>query len=137
MAMDVLIRRLGGVARTFELHEHGFTEEIITAFVAHGRVIRVRQGWYATHDTPPLAVAAIRAGGRLACVSALAHHGLVEPGGPLHISVGRSGNPRAAAGVVVHWTRRDLAGDRVAVSAEEAWKQARVCRAVRAGTLEP
>ncbi len=134
--MDVLIRRLGGVARTAELHEHGFTEEIITAFLAHGKVIRVRQGWYATPETPLLAIDAIRARGRLACVSALAYHGLIGPQQPLHISVGRSANSRAASGVVVHWSRRVLAGDRVAVSIDEAWKQARACRAAGAGTLD-
>lgn len=132
MALDALIRRLGGVATTAELLSFGFSAEIIAAFVAHGRVLHVRQGWYSTIDVPAAARAACTVGGRLACLSALRYHGLpfAEPE-QLHVAVGRSASRlRTHDGVVLHWSRRALDGDRIAVSVAEALRQAAACAAL-------
>src|SRR4051794_14421144 len=78
----------GGIAHLADLTRDGVTATQRTAAVAEGRVIRVRNGWFALPDAPPDRVRAIRIGGRLSCVSALADHGLwVMPDERLHVSV--------------------------------------------------
>ncbi|WP_394770083.1 type IV toxin-antitoxin system AbiEi family antitoxin domain-containing protein [Lacisediminihabitans sp.] len=138
-----VIHELGGIARLSELGSHGYSPELIGMLVDYGRIIRVRKGWYATTDTDDALIRAWRVGGRLACVSALAHHGFGEPDQlALHVSVPRTASrlrtahdyrQRLAehpdAAIVVHWTRRPVPGDRRAVDAEFAREQAAVCRA--------
>jgi predicted transcriptional regulator of viral defense system len=137
-----VIRQLGGIARLSELAAHGFSPEIIRMLVDHGRIFRVRKGWYATTDTDDALIRAWRVGGRLACVSALAHHGLGEPDPlALHVSVPRTASRLRTANdyrlrlaehpdsaIIVHWTRRPIPGDRSAVDAELAREQAAACR---------
>ncbi len=130
------IERQGGLARTADLLKSGIATEMIRVFASYGLLVHVRQGWWATKNTSPSAISARRAGGRLACVSALAHYGVVEQPELLHIALSRSARPPLISGVVVHWSRRDLGGDRAAVSIKEAEEQARVCRAAQAGTLD-
>jgi 4-hydroxy-tetrahydrodipicolinate synthase len=121
------IRQLGGVARASELIAGGIDPEMLRLAETYRRVTRVRKGWYAVDDADPMIREAIRLGGSLACRSALEHYGLAAGDGRLHIAV-RSG-PRPAAGpdVVVHWTRTPLAQRRLAVSREEAERQAERC----------
>jgi hypothetical protein len=110
------------------------------------KILRVRQGQYASVGTPPAVLRALRVGGRLACVSALAYY---EQGGgsesgpgasdgakgdPLHVLV-KHGASRlgihAREPVVVHWTRREVEGTRLIVSERVARAQAVGCRAAR------
>ncbi|TXN31526.1 type IV toxin-antitoxin system AbiEi family antitoxin domain-containing protein [Lacisediminihabitans profunda] len=137
-----IIRELGGIARLSELASHGYSPEIIGMLVDYGRIIRVRKGWYAITDTDDALLRAWRVGGRLACVSALAHHGLGEPDPlALHVSVSRTASRLRTAhdyrerlaehpdpAIIVHWTRRPVLGDRRAVDAEFAREQAALCR---------
>jgi hypothetical protein len=84
-------------------------------------------------------------GGRLACASALAHHGVGAAPDLLHVLVDGNtprlrdpdtGKPsKSPDGTVIHWARRPIDGDRVAVSVEEAHRQAARCRAVGRDTL--
>ena len=128
------IDRRGGLVRTSELYAAGFWQSLVQWSHWYGSIIHVCKGWWATNDTPPAAIAARRAGGRLACVSALAHHGLGEMDDDrLHVAIGRSGKHPHDPSVVVHWSRRDLPGDRQAVSIAVAREQARQCRAKRPG----
>jgi ribokinase len=100
--------------------------------MTYGVIRRIRRGWYASLDAPEIAVRARHAGGRLACVSALEYHGAGPPSDAIHIDVPRSSQrPALTEGVVVHWSRRTLAGDEVAVSVAEARLQAARCRYVR------
>ncbi|MFX4273841.1 hypothetical protein ACQBAR_03075 [Propionibacteriaceae bacterium Y1685] len=51
-----------------------------------GQLSRLRHGWYATPTASATVAAAVRAGGRLGCLSALAFHGLWVPPCPqLHV----------------------------------------------------
>jgi len=93
------------------------------------RILPVRIGWYALPDVTEAVLAAVRAGGRLACVSALAHHAGTEPEHPLHIVLSRSADHRRMDPQMVnHWTRGLIDGTNAAVSVELAQRQADRCR---------
>lgn len=134
---DALFARHGGVFFTDEAYAGGDTQSILYWAVAYGSIIRPRRGVYCDPRLPPEVIRALRIGGRLACASALAHHG-VEPD-PVELHVAVAGNASrlgdSGPGVVIHWSRRRLAGDRVAVSVEEAHRQASRCRGLARDTL--
>ncbi len=78
---EPVIRRFGGIASRRELLRLSPLSETDFWFALHyGRLDRIRQGWYASSDLPADARAAWVAGGPLACVSALAHYGMLDPG---------------------------------------------------------
>lgn len=105
------IRSLGGVATTTELVERGIHPKSLAAAVHDGSLLRVRRGWYALPNVDPAIRAAVRIGGRLACVSAAAHHGwATPPRSALHVSVApNAGRLRPAPpeyarrSPVLHW----------------------------------
>ncbi len=76
-----------------ELVRLGHDDTAIRASVRSGDLIRLRRGWFATPAADPDTVAAVRAGGVLACVSALRHHALWIPptARGLHIRFSRHG----------------------------------------------
>jgi predicted transcriptional regulator of viral defense system len=130
MAIDAMIRRLGGLVTTAELEARGVHPQVLSIAAHANRVIRVRQGWYSVADVSEQVRDACRVGGRLACLSALAHHGLAEQPPELHVALNRSSSrlrldPKRV--IVLHWTRADLTGDRQAVSVEQARQQAARC----------
>jgi hypothetical protein len=128
------VRLLGGIASTAELRSAGFEDEWIRMSVGYGRIRRIRQGWYATHEVPAESFAAWRIGGRLDCVSAARHHGLWVPSADeLHVRIPANcarvrlpseSEPR----VVLHWSRRLPQGTRLAVSLTEALATIRRCQ---------
>jgi hypothetical protein len=122
------IEMLGGVAAMRELVRFGHDREVILMAAEARRIIRVRQGWYAVPGNHWAVEAAWRAGGRLACVSALAYFGFIEHPDELHIAVkGNADRRRDATGAVTHWCRADPGGDRKAVSLGVAVRQASRC----------
>lgn len=141
---DPVIRRFGGIASRRELRLAGWNETDLWFAWQYGNLDRIRTGWYASSDLPMDARAAWRAGGPLACVSALRYHGMLPPADradtadradsadaeELHICLpagGRVGRD-APAGLVVHWSTADrYSGTRQAVSLAVALRQARVC----------
>lgn len=131
--MDVrsaLFARHHGLVRTSELLAIGHDHETIRIYRNSGMLVHVRQGWWALPATPDNLLHAWRAGGRLACVSALAFHGLIlDLGHPLHVEFAHSSKGARVAGVVPHWSRRTRSGDRRAVSVEVALRQASRCAA--------
>ncbi len=134
------IRACGGLATTAELAARGVERQQLDIAVMYRRVLRIRKGLWATLDFTPAALPALRAGGRLACVSALVFHGEIEDAGfDLHLAAPlgvTSWHPRREREEVVrHWSRRALPGDRLAVSAETAWAQFALCRAVAGGDV--
>jgi len=130
-----LFARYGGLVRTRELIGIGESDELIRIARNYGVIVRVRRGWWALPGAPAVQMRAWRAGGRLACVSALAYHGaILDLGDPLHIDVPAAGRGARVSGVVVHWSGSHSDGDRRAVSIEVARRQASRCR-VAAGTL--
>lgn len=104
------------------------TKLFIDMDVASGRIWRIRRGWYGSPDAPDTAVRARQAGGRLACVSALEYHGVGPRSSTVHVDLHRSSVGPARSDVVVHWSRRKLDGDEIAVSVAEARAQAARCR---------
>lgn len=86
------------------LRASGLTERAIQRAVKDGLMRRVRTGWYAAG--PPSAVEdAVRRGGALGCVSAIAFHGAwTMPDTRIHVVCGRGS--RASAGACVHWSDR-------------------------------
>jgi hypothetical protein len=125
----------GGIASTAELRASGVDRSILDLLVMYGLVVRVKKGLWARPGLPLQVRDAQRLGGRLACVSALAFHGLIDPvAGPLHISapegVAKWRPDTSRIGPVRHWSRRALPGDRFAVSAQAAWRQFGLCRHV-------
>ncbi|SDZ05355.1 endonuclease domain-containing protein [Herbiconiux ginsengi] len=100
-----LVSALGGVASCRELAEYGHPAADVTRAVRTGSVLRVRNGWVAVPTgAPENVVAAVRAGGTLSCLSALAPLTVwTADDARRHIRIRRHGvAPPAAAGVVVH-----------------------------------
>lgn len=132
---DRVIQRLGGIASRRELLDAGWTETEFWFGLYYGNLDRIRIGWYASSDLPADARAAWRAGGPLACVSALIHYGMLDASDvtdnqPLHICVAADAHlpASATADVVVHWSTADrYSGSRRAVSPAVALRQARAC----------
>ncbi|HWU27515.1 MAG TPA: DUF559 domain-containing protein [Microbacterium sp.] len=90
---QILITRLGGVARGRQLQEFGVSRMRLSGAVREGHVTRIRDGLFATDAAHPEELAAARHGGALTCSSALRRHGvwvLAEPGRP-HVWMGRRG----------------------------------------------
>ena len=137
---DPVISRLGGIASRRELRDAGWDETDLWFAWSYGNLDRIRHGWYASADLPDDARAAWKAGGPLACVSALRHHGMLDDSGlptdlPFHICVATDahlppvskvhGSP---ADVIVHWSTTDrYSGSRQAVAPRVALRQARAC----------
>ena len=130
------LESLGGFAHRHELVGEGCWPAMIDLSLYYRKILRVRQGQYASVGTPPAVLRALRVGGRLACVSALAYYqlgrqpGAGAEGDPLHVLV-RHGASRLGIHepVVVHWTRREVEGTRLVVSERAARAQAAWCRA--------
>lgn len=103
------LRELGGVASSAQLIAAGATAEALTRGVRGGRVVRPRRGYYALVDADPSAVAAVRAGGRLSCLSAAASYGLwAGRDERVHVTVPVKATRLVDTGAVVvrHWTTR-------------------------------
>lgn len=98
--MDHLVdtmSRLGGVAATDALAEHGIGPGELDRAVRRGDLARIRRGWVAAPSAPSNIVRAVRVGGRLSCVSALHPRGIWcrETHG-LHVRVGTTSHHLSA-----------------------------------------
>jgi very-short-patch-repair endonuclease len=115
--VGALVRDLGGMAQKQQLVALGARGFQLTAAVRSGDVIRVRNGWYSTFEEQDPRLRAVRVGGRLTGISALAARGAWVPGEhPLHVSLHDNAarmraqgnrhqrlNLRSPQGVVLHW----------------------------------
>ncbi|AGW40676.1 DNA topoisomerase I [Leifsonia xyli subsp. cynodontis DSM 46306] len=95
----------GGIASTRQLRDAGATERALGRVVADGRLIRPRNGRYAKPGVFEAAIAAVRMGGRLSCVSAARSYGLwggmdARTHATVPPTAGRAG---VEAGAVLHW----------------------------------
>ena len=130
MHLIAALEQLGGIASRRELIAAGVPEDWLPFALsyAHRVVVRVRKGWYALRTAHPLLVRANRAGGMLACSSALKYYAGEDEDGPVHVLV-----PAAASRLlegearVIHYTRKRIRG-RLVVSLETARAQAQACR---------
>ena len=120
--VERIVRELGGIASTAELIRRGCDTDMIRLVASYGKILRIRQGWYATPDVPADSLRAWRAGGRLTCVSAAIFHGLwADDDAALHVRVdANTARVRRAPDIVFHWTRRPATGSRLVVSLPEA-----------------
>jgi len=143
-----LLDRHGGIVATAERLKAGADEMSIRMLLGKRRLVRLRKGWYGRPNLAADAARAWRIGGPLACVSALVHHGVLDPAAlrgddGLHVAVRQNTSRRpsaltiatypfedgAAAPPVLHWSSRDFrSGTRLAVSVDTALEQARHCR---------
>ena len=124
-----------GLATTAQLAAQGIDRQQLDIAVMYRRVLRVKKGLWAVPGFAPEALPALRAGGRLACVSALVFHGEIDDAGfELHLAAPlgvTSWHPhRRSRDVVRHWSRSPLPGNRLAVDSDTAWAQFALCRAV-------
>ena len=121
---------LGGYASRAEMLNWGCTVDEIDLAVRYGWILSVRKGFYVSTTVHPILLPALRIGGRLACVSALAWHarGDLDLTEPVHVVIPANGSRLRAGDAIVHWSRRHLAGSRLVVFEEEARLQAANCR---------
>ena len=87
---------------------HGWTDRDLRAAVSDGRLLRPRQGAYLLAQSPAALVEACALGGRLACVSELARHGVfVLDASSLHIHLHEASAkaPKSSRAVQRHWGR--------------------------------
>ena len=138
MKIERDLRALGGIARRNELLARDHPRDLIDIMLMYRSFIAVRHGWYAVPDVAADVLTAWRAGGRLACVSAAAHYGLVpRQDGPVHVSVARnSSRLTPIEGTILHWDDerafQDLGSkQRAAVPEDRARTQMRRCRLAR------
>lgn len=136
MHVTSALAHLGRLVPTHALLRRGVTSHQLTHAVRSGAIIRVRQGWYSLPGELKEEVRAARVGGRLACCSAAATHGLAIRGDRLHVEVtahtSRLRDPddhlrRLSGGPVVHWTAQRSAGTDLVVSAVDALRQMALC----------
>ncbi|MEV8253847.1 hypothetical protein AB0O95_07755 [Rhodoglobus sp. NPDC076762] len=110
-----MVDELGGLAQKQQLVARGVRDCDLTRAVRRGEVVRARQGWYSTATEAEPRLRAVRVGGRLTGISAIADWGgWVLGDHPLHVSVVQNAarlrsprNPRRTlndrSGVRVHW----------------------------------
>ena len=118
-----IVASLGGMAQKQQLVKRGARDLDLTMAVRRRKVVRVRNGWYTTMDETDDAVRAVRVGGRLTGISAIAARGgwVLRRPAQLHVSIPlnaarlRTATNRfrrldvAAKGrVALHWDSRDL-----------------------------
>ena len=137
--VQVLILRRGGIASTAQLLASGEEWEGINIAANYRRIQHICKGWWAMPGIAAELVAARRAGGQLACISALTFRGLasdsVSSDHALHVLVPHSASRRrksTADGrpIVYHFARRAPSGRAPVVSAAVAREQMRTCTAL-------
>jgi hypothetical protein len=128
------LEAVGGIASRPEILAEGFTIDRIRFAVQLGSVQPLCRGWYGSRNLPHVIRDAWRSGGPLACVSALAFLGFIEPvpHEPLHVCRRTRGHRlRYASTAVIHWSDEALrSGSRLAISAHVAARQAASCASV-------
>ncbi len=135
MAERVAEVRAIKIIRREELAAAGLSTHQITEQVRAGRVIRARRGLYLLPDAPPDVVAAVRIGGRLACLTLLRMLGVfVKDARGLHVHVrphlSRS-RARRPADAILHWSDCQEEGLDHVVSVWDAVRQSVRCQTPR------
>ena len=88
---------LGGVASTAALLDRGVDANAVRRSVAHGDMLRVRNGWVASPTAAPDVVAAVRVGGALSCTSSLRRRDVWVLGDRLlHVRTNRAARHRVS-----------------------------------------
>ncbi|RZT60787.1 hypothetical protein EV140_1308 [Microcella alkaliphila] len=149
---DAFIRHRGGIVRRSDLLQAGWTDdELRIAYGYWGRPERLRHGWYCVPELPDDVRRAWKAGGPLACISAIRWYAGEPIGEPIHIAMHDHRHPRQRrpqAGTttpvpstepeapIIHWHNADDAAENSwAVPLELAHRQAATCAAARRDEL--
>lgn len=106
MDIDALVEELGGYARRSQLVGRGASDRELAQAVRSGCLSRVRQGWYTTRPLSSPESRALRIGGRLTGLSAIATWGGWVLSAPvLHVSVPDNAARLRPTGkrVCLHW----------------------------------
>lgn len=122
-------------ARTRDLRRAGLSKVGLASAVERGELIRVRRGRYAGSETPTMVLRALRAGGRLSCLSELRHRGIwVMDSDVVHVRVAANSSrmPPDPAGVRRHWRGHQLESGSGHVSILDALEDASTCLERRA-----
>jgi very-short-patch-repair endonuclease len=104
------VQKCGGAAQWTRLRRLGVSEHSIRTATAHGRLLRLQSGGYATPAAPPELLAAVALGGVASHLSAAHIHGLsvwIPPVLP-HVTIPRGG-VRTGVEAVVHPARLSAA----------------------------
>jgi very-short-patch-repair endonuclease len=134
--LSEIVNSLGGMAQKRLLVRRGVRDHDLTRAVRSGDVVRVRNGWYSTMPESSPQLRAVRVGGRLTGISAIAAlGGWVLNNHPLHVAVHDNAgrlrtqdnrhqklNVRSTRGVTLHWSSReqDARGTAVCVALVDA-----------------
>jgi very-short-patch-repair endonuclease len=126
-----------GIVTLAELEAHGYRRTYRERLVTDGRLVRIRNGWFALPEARRDAVRATRAGGRLTCGAALRAHGVwVLDDDRVHVAVRgnasrlrdpddrrRPWSARRSRDVVLHWDSTSQHRRSPIVSVEDALAQ--------------
>jgi len=129
---DEFISASGGIVSRAELLAAGWSADAVRFGVQLGSLHRLCRGWYGSSDLPAEVRSAWSHGGPLACVSALAFHGVIDQlprqQAP-HVCRGsRSHRLRHTNPATIHWSDEAYSsGTRWSVSIESALAQAARC----------
>lgn len=108
MTLISAVRQAGGIARTPDLWQLGFSPRSIAAVVKSGGLLRPRRGWVTVADVDRDLLFALQRGVVLTCVTQAKRLGIwltEEPNG-LHVAVRAKGDHAEQRGVQkVHWSR--------------------------------
>lgn len=121
--------------RRERLIDAGLTARGITDAVRDGRLLRSRRGCYLPGDCHPWVSSAVRAGGRVDCVSLLKLYGVfVLECEHVHVRLDPHASrvPACTRGMVRHWSADDADPDAVTTPLLEALVQSVVCQSARA-----
>ena len=107
---QILITRLGGIARGTSLQEFGVSRMRLSKATRDGEIQRLRPGVFATDFAHPAELDAARHGGPLTCAAALRRHDvwvLAPEESPPHVWIGRRGRAHRHPGCrcVSHYFR--------------------------------
>lgn len=106
MFLDQWLRQRDGIAHTSEIYAAGFGKHVVQRAVDEKRMLRVRRSWIALPDCDAALISAVRAGGRLTCVSAASRLGIWVPAGEtaIHLSAPPGAGKLGGSGLRVHWS---------------------------------
>lgn len=116
LSADEVVKRLGGAAQRQDVLRHTSRHALREA-LAHGAVRRVSRGVYALPEVPPVYPLALALNGLVSHGSAARHwllEGVLDPAA--HVTVPKKARPRAARGVVIHFSDVAAADDRDGVT---------------------
>lgn len=114
LVIERLCADLGGVVRTHEFRAAGVDAYSLQLAVREGVLVRIREGVYASHDTPEPVRHAVAHGGVVGCRSRVRAAGVwvLDETRELHVAMPRNGRsrPHDDCGCVIHWTRSPTPG---------------------------